>query len=133
MNSSNDQKQIRDVLEAWNAATKQSRKDDVLANHLPDALIYDVLAPMKYEGTAAYRKSWDDWQRETTGEGKFDFEDLAVLAGNDAGYATAFIRCAGQTPDGRSFEDLVRATFCLKKVDGRWRIAHQHISKPIQL
>jgi ketosteroid isomerase-like protein len=133
MNSENEQDQIRNVLEAWNSATKQSRKDDVLVNHLPDALIYDVLAPMKYEGTAAYRKSWDDWQPETNGEGKFDFEDLAISAGTDAGFATGFIRCAGQTPDGRSFEDLVRATFCFKKINGQWKIAHQHISKPIQL
>jgi ketosteroid isomerase-like protein len=36
-------------------------------------------------------------------------------------------------PDGKSFEDLVRATFCLRKDQGLWMVAHQHISKPIQM
>jgi ketosteroid isomerase-like protein len=25
---------------------------------------------------------------------------------------------------------LVRATFCLRKVDGSWVVEHQHVSKP---
>jgi ketosteroid isomerase-like protein len=29
-------------------------------------------------------------------------------------------------------EDLVRATFCLEKSAGAWRITHQHVSKPLQ-
>jgi ketosteroid isomerase-like protein len=45
----------------WASATRKGQRDDVLANHLPDVLIYDVLAPMKYEGAPAYRQSWDEW------------------------------------------------------------------------
>lgn len=125
--------QIRQILESWTAATRQGRKNDILANHDPDVLIYDVLAPLKYEGTDAYRKSWDDWQPDTQGEGEFQLEDLVVTADDRVGFAYGLLRCGGVLPDGRTFEDLVRATFCLRKIDGRWRIAHQHISKPIQL
>jgi ketosteroid isomerase-like protein len=96
-------------------------------------LIYDVLAPMKYEGAAAYRQSWDEWQPDTQGEGQFDLEDLSVTAGADVAFAHGFIRCGGVLPDGKRFEDLVRATFCLRKASGTWKVAHQHISKPIQL
>jgi ketosteroid isomerase-like protein len=98
-----------------------------------DVLIYDVLAPMKYEGAEAYRRSWDEWQPETQGEGQFGLEDLSITAGSDVAFATAFIRCGGTMPDGRRFEDLVRAPFCLQNISGAWRVAHQHISKPIQL
>jgi ketosteroid isomerase-like protein len=38
--------QVRDLLQQWAAATRKGQRDDVLANHLPDVLIYDVLAPM---------------------------------------------------------------------------------------
>jgi ketosteroid isomerase-like protein len=124
---------IRNVLEQWAAATREGRRDDVLANHASDVLIYDVLAPMKYEGAAAYRASWGDWQPETQGEGRFDIEDLAITTGDDVAFAHAFVRCGGTFPDGRSFEDLVRATFCLRKVEGAWTVAHQHISKPITI
>jgi ketosteroid isomerase-like protein len=128
-----DEVQVRLVLQQWATATRKGRRDHVLANHLPDVLIYDVLAPMKYEGAAAYRQSWDDWQPDTQGEGQFDLQDLSVTAGADLAFAHCFIKCGGTLPNGKKFEDLVRATFCLRKESGSWKVAHQHISKPIQL
>ncbi|MBI5879667.1 MAG: nuclear transport factor 2 family protein [Chloroflexi bacterium] len=126
-----DQAQIRALLDEWAAATRQDRKDDVLANHAADVLIYDVLPPMKYEGAAAYRRSWAEWQPETKGEVKFGFEDLAITTGSDVAFATCFIRCGGTKPNGQTFEDLVRATICLQKLDGAWKVKHQHISMPL--
>lgn len=128
-----DEEQVRLVLQRWAATTRKGQHDDVLANHSPDVLIYDVLAPMKYEGAAAYRQSWDEWQPATQGEGQFELEDLSVTAGADVAFAHCFIRCGGVLPNGKTFEDLVRATFCLRKVSGSWKVAHQHISKPIQV
>lgn len=128
-----DEVQVRLVLQRWAATTRKGQHDDFPANHSPDVLIYDVLAPMKYEGAAAYRQSWDEWQPATQGEGQFELEDLSVTAGADVAFAHCFIRCGGVLPNGKTFEDLVRATFCLRKVSGSWKVAHQHISKPIQV
>lgn len=124
--------QVREVLEGWAKATRQNRKDDVLKNHASDLVIFDVLPPMKYESAESYRRSWNDWQPKTQGEGQFDLENLAVTAGSDVAFAHCFIRCGGTMPDGRSFQDLVRATFCLKKSGGSWKVLHQHISKPFE-
>jgi ketosteroid isomerase-like protein len=128
--NSADEEQIRNILLQWAQATREDRRDEVLANHLPDALIYDVLPPMKYEGTDAYRASWDDWQPDAAGDAHFDLEDLTITATPHLAFAHCFIRCGGTMPNGKTFEDLVRATFCLEKSTGSWRIAHQHISKP---
>jgi ketosteroid isomerase-like protein len=127
----NDERQIRTILEAFARNTRQDNKDAILANHTADLLIYDVIPPMKYESAVAYRASWDDWQPETTGESIFEFQDLVITAGSDVAFAHAFIRCGGATPTGKTFEDIVRATFCLKKIDGAWKVAHQHVSKPL--
>src|ERR1700729_343751 len=101
------------------------------SRHAPDAVIYDVLPPpMKYDGIEAYRRSWGERQPETRGEGRFDLQGLAIASGADVALAHCFIQCGGTLPNGKAFEDLVRATFCLTKTDGKWRIQHQHISKP---
>ena len=50
----------------------------------------------------------------------------------DVAFAHGFIKCGGTLTDGRTFEDLVRATFCLRKASGSWKVAHEHMSKPIQ-
>jgi ketosteroid isomerase-like protein len=126
-----DEQQIRNILLRWADATREDRRDEVLANHLPNVLIYDVLPPMKYEGAEAYRASWDEWQPDTpAGQNRFELEDLQVTASNDLAFAHCLIRCGGTMPNGKTFEDLVRATFCLEKSSGSWKIAHQHISKP---
>jgi ketosteroid isomerase-like protein len=127
-----EEAQIRSVLNEWAKATRENRTDDVLKNHASDLVIFDVLPPMKYESAEAYRRSWGDWQPETSSEGHFELEDLSVTSGTDVAFAHCFIRCGGTTPDGRTFEDLVRATFCLQKRDGFWKVAHQHVSKPLQ-
>ncbi|MDH3599973.1 MAG: nuclear transport factor 2 family protein [Candidatus Tectomicrobia bacterium] len=130
--SSKGENQVREVLESWAKATRQNRKDDILKNHSPEVVIFDVLPPMKYESAESYRRSWDDWQPETQGEDQFDLENLAVTVGSDVAFAHCFIRCGGTMPDGRSFQDLVRATFCLKKLEESWKVMHQHISKPCE-
>ena len=128
-----DEEKIRQVLQQWANATRNGKRDTVLTNHLSNVLIYDVLSPMKYEGAYAYRQSWDEWQPKTQGEGQFELEDLSVTAGVDVAFAHCFIKCGGTLPNGKTFEDLVRATFCLRKASGSWKVAHQHISKPITL
>jgi ketosteroid isomerase-like protein len=130
--SASDEEQIRSLLERWATTTRQARLDEVLDHHAPDVLIYDVLPPMKYEGAAAYRKSWGDWQPTTQAEGHFDWRDLTVVSGSSVAFAHGFIHCAGTLMDGTTFEDLVRATFCLGKSEGRWTVLHQHMSKPFE-
>ncbi|MBF0235015.1 MAG: nuclear transport factor 2 family protein [Desulfamplus sp.] len=124
--------EVRTVLEEWAAATRQGRRDEVLKNHSAKLVIFDVLPPMKYESAESYRRSWDEWQPDTQGEAVFDLENLTITAGNDIAFAHSFIRCGGTLPDGRTFQDLVRATFCLRKVNGSWVVEHQHVSKPYE-
>ena len=125
-----DESQIRALLHAWAEATRTGRRDDVLARHAPDVVIYDVLPPLQYHGADAYRRSWDEWQPETAGPGRFDLHELRVTAGADVAYAHGLIHCGGTLPDGRTFEDWVRATFCLRRTPDGWVVAHQHVSMP---
>ena len=126
-----DHQKILELLEQWAANTRQGNVDAILDHHASDVVIYDVLKPMKYDSAAAYRASWGEWQPETIGGNIFELQDLRVVAGDDVAFAFGFLRCGGTTPAGKRFEDLVRATFCLAKSGGDWRVVHQHISKPM--
>lgn len=125
-----DNRAISELLHLWADRTRLDQQDDILGNHDKNAIIFDVLAPMQYIGTAAYRASWDDWQPQTIGESIFDLQDLQIAASDGIGYAFGHIRCGGTKPNGESFEDHVRATFCLRKTGDGWKIFHQHISMP---
>lgn len=126
----NDVAVIRQLLLDWASNTQHDRRELVLASHHPGLVIFDVLPPMKYSSAAEYQASWDEWQPETNGSAVFELQNLEITAGSDVAFAHAFIRCGGTTPKGRTFEDIVRATFCLQKIDSKWLIMHQHVSKP---
>ena len=128
-----DETLIRDLLEKWATATRFGKSDEILANHASAVTIFDVLPPMKYEGTDAYRKSWKEWQPATDGPGLFEIHDLKITSGHDVAFAHCFIQCGGTRPDGETFEDWVRATFCFRNQEGKWLVTHQHISMPMRV
>lgn len=123
---------IRRILEDWAANTRADNKDKILSNHDPEALIFDVMPPMQYDGTLPYRESWDAWQPDTVGAVLFDLHDVEITAGREVAFATCRIHCGGTLKNGTKFEDWVRATFCLRQLDGAWLIFHQHISMPVK-
>ncbi|MDA0835450.1 MAG: nuclear transport factor 2 family protein [Planctomycetota bacterium] len=125
-----DEIAIHKLLTEWTDATREGRQEDILSNHAPELLVFDVLPPLKYDSAESYRASWDDWQPDTQGEMTFHLEDLEITAGDTVGYAHGVLHCGGSLPDGKTFSDTVRATFCLRKVNGKWTVFHQHISKP---
>lgn len=128
-----DELAIRALLDEWTRSTREGRQDDVLKNHDDNVLIYDFLPPMKYESASAYRESWDEWQPDAQGEMRFELENLSITAGTDVAFAHGILQCGGTLPDGNTFRDTVRATFCLRKIGTQWKVFHQHISKPYDI
>ena len=65
--------------------------------------------------------------------GKFSYEIVPFKVFASAGIAYAFgeERIAGSTDSG-PFTSVINATYCLKKLGGRWRITHQHLSTQSQ-
>ncbi|MGI2040195.1 YybH family protein [Shewanella frigidimarina] len=123
--------EIELILSQWVESTRNDAKDDILANHLPQAVIFDVLAPLQHEGTVAYRKSFDEWQPPFEIPCLFELKELNVVAEEEVGFAHCLINCGGRLPDGKEIRDTVRATFCFIKKDGAWQFAHHHVSSPM--
>ncbi len=57
----------------------------------------------------------------------FVIEDLAITAGETVAFATGLLRIGG------SKEPVCRLTLGLKKIDGKWMIAHEHHSAPHEI
>jgi len=126
-----EEAEIRSILEEWARATREGRLGDVLANHSVDAVIFDVLPPFQYRSKADYQASWDDWQPNVEGDSIFELDQLEIVSSSTVAFAFGKLECGGTLPDGKTFRDTVRATFCLSKTSGKWFVSHQHISKPI--
>src|ERR1700731_1743628 len=125
-NVSNDEAAVRDLIEAWADAVRRKDYAGILRSHAADFVMFDVPPPFKSVGLDAYRKSWDLFFSWASGPVPFDIQEWAGTAGADVAFAVASMRCEGPGSDGKPEALDFRLKVALRKVDGRWVIAHEH-------
>ena len=96
--------------------------DGVLAHHTDDVVLFDVPPPAQRKGMADYKDSWElFFAYSPGGEGAFDLLDLQIAASDTVAFGHALVRI---------FDNRVRLSLGLRKIDGDWLIAHEHHSYP---
>ena len=127
----NDEQQIRNLIETWAEAVHGGDLAGVLADHSDDIVMFDV--PPPYEGVRgidAYRDTWPPFFEWQASGALFELTSLEIAAGDTVAYAFALLRC-GKPEELAAKPDLrLRLTLGLRKEDGRWRVAHEHHSFP---
>src|SRR3954453_23591780 len=122
--ATSDELAVRELVTDWVQRVENDDLDGVSADHTDDIVMYDVPPPLQAVGAQEYRRTWElfyEFQRK----GVFRFEERPGPAGAEVAYAFGLITCGGTDP-GSHFP--VRLTVGLRKVDGQWRIAHEHHS-----
>jgi uncharacterized protein (TIGR02246 family) len=127
-----DEADIRELVAHWAKAVRDENLPGIRANHDPDILMFDVPPPLLSRGLDAYMATWETFLSWSEKPVAFDFHDVKVTAGMDVAFATAIGRCAGFDPGGKREELEFRLTMCFRKIDGRWRVIHEHHSLPAE-
>jgi uncharacterized protein (TIGR02246 family) len=126
--------QIRDLIQSWQSAAASRDIDKVMSHYAPDILSFDAIGLLQYKGRDAYKKHWQACFEMCPGdEGSFQINDLAVTAGDEIGFAHYLASCGGPGPDGEVKAGFMRGTVCCRKVDGKWLVAHEHLSVPFDM
>jgi uncharacterized protein (TIGR02246 family) len=128
-----DENQIRTLIERWAAAVHAGDMDTVLADHAPDIVMFDVPPPHDgVRGIEAYRETWPEFFTWQARGASFELVELDVTAGEDVAFARALLRCGTQEELTAKPESRLRLTLGLRREGGRWVVAHEHHSFPIE-
>jgi uncharacterized protein (TIGR02246 family) len=128
-----DEAAVRHLVERWAAAVRARDIGGVVASHTDDILMFDVPPPVAVRGMHAYRATWPPFfEALAQGEAAFDIVELNVTADQSVAFATALLRCGSAGALARDSLPRLRLTLGLRKVDGDWRIAHEHHSFPLE-
>ena len=97
-----------------------------------DAVVCDLAPPLSHRGIGLQeKKAWLE-----TWEGPVDCEsrDFNITVSGDFAFCHGFYRLSG-TPKaaGRPISFWMRATVCLHRDGGAWRIVHEHKSVPFYM
>ncbi len=125
-----DEAQIRALIEQWSKAVRDENRAAIRADHDADILMFDVPPPFLSRGLDAYMATWDTFFASVEKPVSFAFHDVEVTCGADVAFATAAGRCVNIDTNGKREPLEFRLTMGLRKIDGKWRIMHEHHSLP---
>jgi PhnB protein len=122
---------IRAVVDDWAEAMRAKDVDGVTAHYAPGCVTFDLAPPLISTGADAEGlRAWF-----TTWQGPIDYEirDLSITAGNDAAFSHCLTWLSGTKADGETVAIWFRQTLGFRKVEGAWKIVHQHESVPFYM
>jgi ketosteroid isomerase-like protein len=98
-----------------------------------DVVSFDVEPPLRHVGIEAKLRNW---RNAFTFFQELDYEirDLTLAVGEEVAFGHGFGRLSGTLRDGTATSGMwVRATFCFRRIDGRWLIVHDQASVPFDI
>nr|WP_087572944.1 DUF4440 domain-containing protein [Sphingomonas sp. CDS-1] len=129
----NDGEQIRHALTAGCVAFANGDRAGAVAPFLKSAefLEYDF-SPPRSKNYEEHKKEVEGFFEILTGKSICEYLEITpVILSPDSAYSIALMRFAGQFKDGRAIDVTFRSTDVWRKVDGTWRIVHEHNSFPV--
>jgi uncharacterized protein (TIGR02246 family) len=125
-----DEIDIHALIARWAKAVREEDRAAIRADHDADILMFDVPPPFLSRGIDAYMATWETFLSRAERPVAFDLSDVKATSGIDVAFATATGKCVDVDPNGKREPLEFRLTIGLRKIDGRWRIMHEHHSLP---
>jgi len=126
-----DEADIRERIDKLVEAIRAMDLEGLKSMYAPNIVSFDVNPPLQHVGAEAKWKNWVEaftvFQRPLG----YEIRDLTITVGDDVAFGYSLNRLSGTLKNGNRSGFWVRATFCFRKIDGNWLIAHDHVSVPL--
>ena len=124
---------IRASMDAWIEAVHAKDLDKLMALYAPDVLVFDLVAQLSCSGAENYRQHYAGWFSAWRGPIRCERRELSITAGEDIAFACCLTHNSGVTAGGQKMDHWVRVTIGFRKIDGAWKVTHEHVSAPFDM
>ena len=128
-----DEKEIRALVEDWTRAAHEKNVDAAMAHVVRDFLSFDLPPPLLHRGAAELKRGLAAWFSTFKGPVAIEVHDLEVTAGDDVAFSTALNHIGGERQNGEQTDVWVRWTVGYRRIDGGWKVTHEHVSVPFYM
>jgi PhnB protein len=129
-----DETQVRSVADDLANAVRNKDADTVVSMYTGDNVMFALAPPLQVASDEASGKAGlVEWFASWDGDLGYETRDLHVTTGEDVAFCHSLNRLTGTKTDGEKVDLWHRNTLCLRKVNGNWKIAHQHQSVPFYM
>lgn len=120
---------IRDLVHSFTQEVMARQLESIMARYTPDAVSFDAIPPLVHD-TAMLRKNWEMCFGCSQGEIRSVLRDLKVQASEDLAFAYGILDFTHNVGAENQIQCCMRMTTCFRKIDGQWKIVHDHCSAP---
>jgi ketosteroid isomerase-like protein len=133
--TANDEAAIRALEERFVKAFNAGDIAAIMQNYVQDSslFVFDVVPRKEYRGADNYRKDWEDFFSHFQGTPKIAISDLGITVDGDLAFSHSFQHVTGIDKQGRPVDRTVRVTDGYRRIGGKWLIALEHVSEPVDL
>lgn len=129
-NSSASEAAVRAQLDTWLQASRDFDLNAIRACYMPDMVSYDCHSAFQFRGIDAYSNHLAACFSHMVAPATLEMHELSIAADHNLAFCHLTLRCGCHSKAGSEHWSWLRSTVCMKKIDGRWLIAHDHCSAP---
>jgi ketosteroid isomerase-like protein len=98
-----------------------------------DVVSFDVEPPLQHVGIEAKLKNWAG-AFAFFQDVSYELRNLTFTVSDEVAFGHGFARLSGTLKDGSATSGMwVRITYCFRKFNSDWLIAHDHVSVPFDM
>ena len=126
--TTSEQEAVRSTLESLWRAVGARNAVAATSHYAADPVVFSMAPPLRQAlpGVEALEEWFATW-RSPIG---IETRDMDVHVGGDVAFATSLNHMTGTKIDGEQVDLWFRVTCGLRRIDGRWRVVHEHESVP---
>lgn len=125
--------EVRRLLDTWVDAAHEKDVAGLMACYAPSVVAFDLMPPLEITGADAYKKNWELAFSMSEGPFGVELRDLEISASDDVAFAHALEHITTTSTDGKPVDFWLRMTADFRRIDGAWKIVHEHTSVPIEM
>jgi len=128
-----DEAAIRRQIEGIVEGLRLKDLESLRRRYAKDVISFDIDPPLQHVGVDAKLRNWAKVFAffDTV---SYEVRDLTLTVGEDLAFGHAFARLSGTSAAGAELGGMwVRVTYCFRKIDGTWLIAHDQVSVPLEV
>jgi ketosteroid isomerase-like protein len=125
-----DEAKIRTLIDQHAKALSAKNAAGVVSCRTTDYTQFSLAPPLAHVTDVKNLNAWfATWQGPIGSEAR----DLKIEVSGDTAFSHGLSLMTGSKTDGVKVDLWFRETLCFRKVDGHWRIAHEHTSVPFYM
>ncbi|MCA9263991.1 MAG: SgcJ/EcaC family oxidoreductase [Planctomycetales bacterium] len=130
VNVKDDEIEIRQLIAAWTQALEAKDVDGLVSDYAPDAVLYDAIPPYKSVGVDNIRSAWECCLPFFPEKFRSEHRDVVIHVAGDTAFMYGVHHFVPTPPDHACGQTWMRVTVGYRRIDGHWKVVHEHISIP---